>query len=132
MKYREYCTSRFSKLIEKPAIFDDENEDYAMSRCMEIWCLRYPSEPFDLEPISDAEDTSPSENDLFQTVSKHGSLYSKFSEPYMSETVYLIAAKNRYKGFLYLLQRFREDGCSRLVPTSDILLMWLTHQVSNK
>lgn len=131
MKYRQYCASRFSKLIEKPAIFDDDNEDYAMTRCVEIWSLRYPSEPFDLEPISDEEDTSVNDNDLFQTVSKHQSLYSRFSEPYMADTVYLIRAKNRYKGFLHMLQRFREDGYSRLVPTSDILLMWLTHQVSN-
>ncbi|KAI7733478.1 hypothetical protein M8C21_033718, partial [Ambrosia artemisiifolia] len=45
----------------------------------------------------------------------------------MLELVYLIAAKNRYKGFLFMLQRFA-DSCTAFVPTSDILLMWITHK----
>ncbi|CAA3007045.1 glycine-rich domain-containing 2 [Olea europaea subsp. europaea] len=40
---------------------------------------------------------------------------------------YLIASKQRYKGFIYMMQRF-SNKCSHLVPTSDVLLMWLTHQ----
>lgn len=45
----------------------------------------------------------------------------------MSETVYLIAARLRYKAFLLILNKF-QDEVSRLLPASDILLMWLTHQ----
>jgi len=45
----------------------------------------------------------------------------------MSETVYLIAARLRYKGFLLILHKFK-DEVSSLIPASDILLMWLTHQ----
>ncbi|GLT94860.1 hypothetical protein SLE2022_125770 [Rubroshorea leprosula] len=41
--------------------------------------------------------------------------------------LYLIAARQRYRGFLCLLQRFK-DLCSCFVPTVDILLMLLTHQ----
>jgi len=54
-------------------------------------------------------------------------LWEKFSAPYMSETVYLIAARLRYKGFLLILHKFK-DEVSSLIPASDILLMWLTHQ----
>ncbi|CAL5402288.1 unnamed protein product [Camellia sinensis] len=43
---KQYCDSRFSKIIAKPAIFDEANEEYALNRCRDIWILRYPSEPF--------------------------------------------------------------------------------------
>lgn len=46
----------------------------------------------------------------------------------MSEMMYLIAAKQRYRGFLFILGKL-SDWNSRFVPTSDILIMWLTHQV---
>ncbi|KAK9187313.1 hypothetical protein WN944_018705 [Citrus x changshan-huyou] len=55
VRYRQYCESRFSKLIEKPAIFDEENEEYALMRCREIWEHKYPSEPFENEVDSDSE-----------------------------------------------------------------------------
>ncbi|XP_068660811.1 glycine-rich domain-containing protein 1 [Aristolochia californica] len=128
--YRRYCESKFMKIREKPALFDDENEDYAEIRCREVWRQRYPSEPFDLEPIEEDPSTSPKlsdKNGILTAVLKHQALYTKFWEPYLSEVVYLIAAKHRYKGFLYMLQE-HGDGSSRFVPTSDILLMWLTHQ----
>lgn len=126
VSYKQYCESRFSKLIGKPAIFNEENEEYALMRCRQIWLSRYPSEPFENECDTDVKDGAVNK-DLLQEVSKQRYLYSKFSEPYIPEVVYLIAARQRYRGFLYLLQRL-EDGCCRLVPTSDILLMWLTHQ----
>lgn len=125
--YRQYCESRFAKIIGKPAIFNEENEDYALDRCREIWIQKYPSEPFENEFDSNVKDPVPVNEDLLGEMSKQRCLYNQFSEPYMLEIVYLIAAKQRYKGFLYMMQRFG-DGCSGLVPTSDILLMWLTHK----
>ncbi|KAJ4968808.1 hypothetical protein NE237_015509 [Protea cynaroides] len=134
-KYWQYCESRFSKLVGKPIILDDENEEYALNRCRDLWILRYPSEPFEIEAdttidIDDSLVTTVTDEDIFSEISKNRSLYSKFSEPYMSEIVYLIAARQRYKGLLYLLQKLGDGGgsSSHLVPTSDILLMWLTHQ----
>ena len=67
---------------------------------------------------------------LFKELEKQRVLLcSMFVEPYRSEVVFLIAARQRYKAFLFMLLRFARDFSSRLVPTSDILLMWLTHQV---
>ncbi|GFZ07182.1 enolase [Actinidia rufa] len=107
VSYRQYCESRFSKLIGKPAIFNnEENEEYALTRCRDIWISRYPSEPFEINWVL---------------------MKNQLREPYMLEMVYLIAARKRYKRFLYLMQRF-SDGCARLVPASDILLMWVNHQ----
>ncbi|XVF41835.1 hypothetical protein PTKIN_Ptkin01aG0312600 [Pterospermum kingtungense] len=125
--YNKYCESRFSKLIGKPAIFDEENEEYALMRCKQIWVQRYSSEPFENEVESDSQDPPLVNEDLFNGVQNHKFLYSKFSEPYLCELVYLIAARQRYRGFLYMMQRFG-DGCLRFVPPLDILLMLLTHQ----
>lgn len=133
VRYREYCESRFSKLIGKVAIFDEENEEYALMRCREIWVRKYPNEPFEneVDPDSGFSDPVlvPAIGELFAEVGKQRFLYSKFSEPYGSDFVYLIAARQRYKGFLHMLQRSSGEVCCRLVPASDILLMWLTHQV---
>ncbi|OMP03240.1 hypothetical protein COLO4_10557 [Corchorus olitorius] len=126
--YRKYCESRFSKLIGKPAIFNEENEEYALMRCREIWVQRFPSEPFENEVESDSQDSTIINEQLFNEVlQKQKFLHSKFSEPYLYELVYLIAAKQRYRGFLFMMQKFGDD-CHRFVPALDILLMLLTHQ----
>nr|XP_043623067.1 glycine-rich domain-containing protein 2 isoform X2 [Erigeron canadensis] len=127
--YRQYCNSRFLKLIGKPAIFNQENKEYAMDRCKEIWIAKYPTESFDNESDSgDVHDVKILELEyLLEEVSKQRSLFTIFSKPYMLELVYLIAAKNRYKGFLFMLQRFA-NSCAAFVPTLDILLLWITHK----
>ncbi|KAL4303511.1 hypothetical protein GQ457_10G013210 [Hibiscus cannabinus] len=125
--YKKYCESRFSKLMGKPSILNEEVEEYALMRCKEIWVQRFPSEPFENEVESDSQDPPFLNEDLLNEVQKHKFLYSKFSEPYLYELVYLIAARQRYKGFLYMMQRFG-DGCIRFVPALDILLMQMTHQ----
>ncbi|KAF8100596.1 hypothetical protein N665_0220s0001 [Sinapis alba] len=128
VSYRDYCQKRFSKLIGKPAIYDEENEDYAVSQCEKFWIRRYPDENFENRVDPDSPEIVSSANEDIKTeVEKQRFLWEKFSAPYMSETVYLIAARLRYKGFLLILHKFKEE-ISRLVPASDILLMWLTHQ----
>ncbi|KAL8553921.1 hypothetical protein ACS0TY_002252 [Phlomoides rotata] len=124
--YRHYCESRFLKLVGKPTIFDEENEEYALNRCRIIWEHRFPSEPFENEVESENHSSVYSE-DLLDQVLKHRNLYTVFTEPYYSEMVYLVAAKQRYRGFIHMVHTFG-DGCSCLVPTSDVLLMLLTHQ----
>ncbi|KAF9604023.1 hypothetical protein IFM89_001383 [Coptis chinensis] len=127
VRYRQYCEVKFSKMIEKPVISDDGNEEFALNRCYDLWSCRYPFEPFEMESICDDEGVEIVTNEeLLKEVLKCSSLYSKFNEPYMLELVYLIAAKERYKRFMYLLEKFK-DGHSRFTPTLDIQLMWLTH-----
>ncbi|XP_051144445.1 glycine-rich domain-containing protein 2 isoform X2 [Andrographis paniculata] len=142
IKYKNYCESRFSKPIGKAAIFDEENEDYAVERCREIWESRFPTEPFEnkadvdenvCSSSSSSSSSSPSTNIegsndcLLQQVLVHRDLCKGFREPYYSEMVYLVAAKQRYKAFIYMVHRFGDESSS-LVPTSDILLMWITHK----
>lgn len=138
--YREYCKARFSKVIGRVTIFDEVNEEYAVNLCRDIWIKRYPNEPFENEVDSEMSlgggNKSDNEVMLLDEMRKQRDLYDRFfREPYMGEIVYLIAAKRRYKKFLQLVimqQNYGDgDGCSCvLVPTVDILLMWLTHQVS--
>ncbi|WOL12203.1 glycine-rich domain-containing protein 2 [Canna indica] len=130
--YRDYCFSRFGALVDRPLIMDDENEEYAYFRCREIWTVRYPSEPFDLEVDADAAEDGDASiggngGNLTATVAKYRTLSSFFSDPFLWETVYLVAARRRYLSFLDLSRRL-EEGLLRMVPTSDILLMWLTHR----
>ncbi|XP_071715917.1 glycine-rich domain-containing protein 1 [Rutidosis leptorrhynchoides] len=129
VSYRKYCDSRFFKLIGKPGIFNQENKEYAMERCKDIWIEKYPSESFENESDSgDIQNEKILPNDyLLEEVMKQRCLFTKFAKPYVLELVYLIAAKNRYKGFLFLLQR-HADSSSTFVPTLDILLMWITHK----
>lgn len=124
----QYCESRFSKVIGKPAIFNEGNDEYALIRCRDVWVHKYPSEPFGNELASDGSIPLVVNEHLLSRVLKHRNLYAKLSAPYMLETVYLIAARQRYKRFLYMMQRF-SHSCGRLVPASDILLMWVSHQV---
>lgn len=104
-------------------------------KCREIWIRRYPNEPFENEADSDSNselrvlEVADEEAELLEQVKKNRFLYSKFLEPYRSEIVYLIAARQRYKRFLFMVQRSSIDLDSPLVPASDIMLMWLTHQV---
>ncbi|XP_042049831.1 glycine-rich domain-containing protein 1-like isoform X1 [Salvia splendens] len=126
--YRDYCQSRFSKLIGKPNIFDEENEDYALERCRKVWEHKFLSEPFENEADGDGENYPSSiSEDLLDQVSRCSSLCRMYAEPYYSEMVYLVAARQRYRGFIYMVHRFG-DECSCIVPTSDVYLMWLTHQ----
>lgn len=101
-----------------------------MGRCREIWEHKFISEPFENEAGEDSE-IRPSRlsEDLFEQVSKCRSLCRMYSEPYYCEMLYLVAAKMRYRGFVYMVRRFG-DECSCIVPTSDVFLMWLTHQVN--
>ncbi|KAK0599978.1 hypothetical protein LWI29_010392 [Acer saccharum] len=84
VSYRQYCESRFSKVIGKPAIFDEENEEYAFMRCKEIWVQKYPSESFENEVDSDSKDPIFVNEDILSEVKKQRFLYSRFSEPYIN------------------------------------------------
>ncbi|CAN0914127.1 Glycine-rich domain-containing protein 1 [Linum grandiflorum] len=131
--YRQYCEHRFSRLIGKPSIFDEENEEYALIRCKQLWLQKYPNEPFENEADSVSLATNGCAEELLKEVTKNRHMYKRFCWPYMSEIVYLIAAKQRYKGFLFLLRSYIDSSsssssCSKLVPSLDILLMWITHQ----
>ncbi|OAY81355.1 Glycine-rich domain-containing protein 2 [Ananas comosus] len=103
--YRDYCASRFGFLIDRPLILDDENEDYAADRCREIWAVRYPSEPFDLEICAVEGGGGEVGDEMLGTVARWESVADLFADPFADETVYLVSAKRRYLDFLDLVKR---------------------------
>uniref|UniRef100_A0A0D3ENG9 GRPD C-terminal domain-containing protein n=1 Tax=Oryza barthii TaxID=65489 RepID=A0A0D3ENG9_9ORYZ len=130
--YAAYCASRFGRLINRPSILDADNEEYAADHCQEVWVAHYPSEPFDLE---DNETEGNSSNDksadeIIEMVQRYTGLAARFASPFISEGVYHVAARRRYMRFLELIKKIvsTTQGNTRLVPSLDILLMWLAHQ----
>ncbi|XP_044427026.1 glycine-rich domain-containing protein 2 isoform X4 [Triticum aestivum] len=134
--YVAYCASRFGRLIDRPSILDAENEEHVADCCRDIWAARYPLEPFDLDNNEfDGNNSNGIENDsanseIFMMVQTYAGLADHFASPFVSEGVYHVAARRRYTCFLDLIRKgvctTRED--TRLVPSLDILLMWLAHQ----
>ena len=52
------------------------------------------------------------------------------SRPYMFDDRFLKGAEERYKGFLYLIKKNRDNFVNHLyVPTYDVDLMWHSHQL---
>ena len=128
-QYLDYCVSEFGRLLERPLIFDQGNEDYASDLCRKIWSTRYPTEPFDLEIGIEEEDDDDLDKDaIFKAICRFRELCLQFVGPFMGETVYLVSARQKYKKFIYLCREYADHGF-KLVPTSDLLLMWLTHKV---
>uniref|UniRef100_A0A0D9V0M6 GRPD C-terminal domain-containing protein n=1 Tax=Leersia perrieri TaxID=77586 RepID=A0A0D9V0M6_9ORYZ len=130
--YAAYCTSRFGRLINRPLILDADNEEYAADHCQDVWAARYPSEPFDIRD-SETEGNNSNDNDageIFKMVQRYTGLAARFASPFVSEGVYHVAARRRYVRFLELVNKTASttQGSTRLVPSLDILLMWLAHQ----
>lgn len=70
-------------------------------------------------------------DEIVKMVQRYAGLAARFASPYVSEGVYLVAARQRYVHFLDLIKKAvcTTKEHTRLVPSLDILLMWLAHQV---
>lgn len=143
--YRRYCVSRFARIIDKPLLLEPKSEADSLYRCRKLWSERFPSEPFDLRlklrpglnssvvhPVTICSENKVEDDDfdLVAAISSQSSLYQQqFFQPFMWENAFLVAAKERYKCFLHLVNKYNEifKAC---VPTFDIILMWAAHQNS--
>ncbi|XP_078439863.1 enolase (DUF1399) [Wolffia australiana] len=126
--YRNFCLSRFGSVVERPIIFDEGNEEYASHRCRAIWAVHFPSETFDLEIYDVKDEEEEEEKDgILAAINEFDDLCKLFLDPFVGQTVYLVSARQKYRNFLHLCRKHGDKG-RRLVPTSDVLLMWLTHQ----
>jgi len=129
--------SRFGCLINRPSILDVENEVYAEDRCRDVWATHFPSEPFDIdtnEIDGNSVDNITCDNvngEIVKMVTRYAGLADRFASPFVREGVYHVAARRRYARFLDLIKKVvcATQECTRLVPSLDILLMWLAHQV---
>ncbi|CAO2162419.1 unnamed protein product [Urochloa humidicola] len=134
--YSAYCLSKFGRLINRPSILDAENEEYAEDCCRDVWAVRYPSEPFDLhsneidESSVDDIACDNASGELMDMVRRYAGLGARFASPFVREGIYHVAARRRYVRFLDLIKKVvcATQDQTRLVPSLDILLMWLAHQ----
>jgi hypothetical protein len=46
VRYRNYCKSKFGRVIDFPFLVTAASEEAARDRCKELWCNRYPTQPF--------------------------------------------------------------------------------------
>jgi hypothetical protein len=135
--YVAHCLSRFGRIINRPSILDAENEEYAEDCCRDVWAARYPSEPFDLEcneiegNSADSISFEGTGSEILEMVRGYAGLPARFASPFIREGVYHVAAKRRYVRFLDLVRKVTSTTTelARLVPSLDVLLMWLSHQV---
>ncbi|XP_062210224.1 glycine-rich domain-containing protein 2 [Phragmites australis] len=134
--YAAYCRSRFGRLIDRPSILDAENEEYAEDRCRDVWAVCYPSEPFGIESNEIDENSvddiayDNANGEIVDMVRRYAGLAAHFASPFVWEGVYHVAARRRYVRFLDLIKKAvcTTQDHTRLVPSLDILLMWLAHQ----
>ncbi|GJN31929.1 hypothetical protein PR202_gb20389 [Eleusine coracana subsp. coracana] len=134
--YVSYCSSRFRRIIDRPSILDTENEEYAEDCCRDVWAASYPSEPFDLEYNEiegnsvDNKSYDNASGEIVEMVRRYSGLSARFVSPFVREGVYHVAAKRRYIRFLDFVKKVAcpATELTRLVPSLDILLMWLSHQ----
>ncbi|XP_024365160.1 glycine-rich domain-containing protein 1 isoform X3 [Physcomitrium patens] len=140
MAYRDFCKSKYGRVIDCPLLPDTAIEDAARNRCRKIWNERYKDEPFDivLNLWGSTEDTTsafpaeeppvPEISELVAVITRQSSFYYHISQPYMWEEAFLQASLERYKCFLHIVNKSR--GSIMCVPTYDIDLIWHAHQVS--
>jgi hypothetical protein len=66
-----------------------------------------------------------------EMVRRYAGLTAHFASPFVWEGVYHVAARRQYVCFLDLIKKVActTQVQTRLVPSLDILLMWLAHQV---
>ncbi|KAG0613348.1 hypothetical protein M758_6G096300 [Ceratodon purpureus] len=139
--YRQYCITKFGRVIDCPLFPDIASESFAQERCRRLWSIVYQKEPYDIMstfykfpgnvsasgqvcPVDDIDGLE----ELIAAVARQSSFYYYVSQPYMWEDSFLQAATERYKCFLHLL--YKSKGKIFCVPTFDIDLIWHSHQLS--
>ena len=46
--YREFCKSKYGRVINCPLLLDSASEGAARNRCRALWCERFKGEPFNV------------------------------------------------------------------------------------
>lgn len=92
MAYREFCKSRYGRVINCPLLSDSASEAAARDRCRKLWTERYKEEPFDVTLIpwgstEGANSAFPPETfpepeiaDIVAVISRQSSFYYQVSD----------------------------------------------------
>ncbi|ESQ30746.1 hypothetical protein EUTSA_v10012182mg [Eutrema salsugineum] len=137
VRYKSDCEQFYGRVLDNSNIVSSENGSCKL-QTENLWKRLYPMEPYDLDldkAISEPEDISTVEKcttyDLVSAVKRQSSFYSEVSRAHVDSDTIMQEAVGRYKAFLYLIKRNREESIKLIsVPTYDIDLIWHTHQLN--
>ncbi|KAI4330722.1 hypothetical protein MLD38_028981 [Melastoma candidum] len=138
VRYKSDCEKLYGGVLDNSGVVSS-TLGTPIEGTKEVWTRLYPGECYELDLTADfppefSEDISSLENhtsyDLVSAVRRQIPFTYQVSRPHMSHDLFLEEALTRYKGFLYLIKRNKENSISRFcVPTYDIDLMWHSHQL---
>ncbi|KAG6433557.1 hypothetical protein SASPL_105171 [Salvia splendens] len=124
IRYKKDCLELYGKLLDNRNVISSV-EGASKNQTEDAWKTLFPGEPFELDLEVKQENTTGD-----GVVAEKFTKYDLVSQPHMNETRYIRGAVARYKGFLHLIKRNKEQGIqSFVVPTYDIDLIWHTHQL---
>ncbi|KAK9061940.1 hypothetical protein SSX86_019124 [Deinandra increscens subsp. villosa] len=136
VRYKSDCEEFYGRLLDNCNVASSV-EEVSIKETEEIWNKMYPDEPYEIDFTLSNEFSKSvhlAENhtryDLVLAVKRQIPFSYQVSRPHMSNTHFLEASVARYKGFLHLIKRNKEQSVTCFcVPTYDIDLIWHTHQL---
>ncbi|MBA0760976.1 hypothetical protein Gotri_023685 [Gossypium trilobum] len=136
--YKSDCEELYGKILDNTNVVSSLR-GACKRQTEEIWNRLYPNEAYDFdftkalsenasETLSGLEKHT--EYDLVSAVKRQSPFFYQVSRAHMNNNIFIEEAVARYKGFLHLIKRNRENSTKRFcVPTYDIDLIWHTHQL---
>ncbi|CDY63918.1 BnaC07g51250D [Brassica napus] len=133
VRYKTDCEELYGRVLDNSGVLSSVNGSCNL-QTENLWKRLYPMEPYDLdldkaisEPVLEKRTTT---YDLVSAVKRQCPFYYQVSRAHVDNEVFLQEAVARYKAFLYLIKRNRENSIKLFcVPTYDIDLIWHTHQL---
>ncbi|KAK4261432.1 hypothetical protein QN277_004428 [Acacia crassicarpa] len=135
VRYKSDCEELFGRILDNSDVVSTV-QGICGRQTEEIWNKIYPDEPYhaDLVNISSEDITGRlvkcTKYDLVSAAKRQSPFFYQVSRPHMTSDVFIKEAVARYKGFLHLIKRNKENGIRKFcVPTYDIDLIWHSHQL---
>lgn len=135
VRYKSDCEELYGRIFDSSDVVSTV-QGICGRQTEEIWNKMYPDEPYhaDLVNISSEANTirlvKYIKYDLVSAAKRQSPFFYQVSRPHMNSDVFIKEAVARYKGFLYLIKRNKENGIKQFcVPTYDIDLIWHSHQL---
>ncbi|PSS17328.1 Glycine-rich domain-containing protein [Actinidia chinensis var. chinensis] len=137
VQYKMDCLGLYGRILDSQNVVSSVCGT-SKQQTENLWNKMYPNEPFELSVCgyvktvaeNKVEASKSTCYDLVSAVKRQSSFYYQVSRPSTNNDRYLEAAVARYKGFLHLIKRNKENNTNLfLVPTYDIDLIWHSHQL---
>ncbi|XP_057784320.1 glycine-rich domain-containing protein 1-like [Salvia miltiorrhiza] len=137
IRYKKDCEEFYGRIIDNKNVISSV-EGTSKKQTEDVWKTLFPGEPFELDLELQQENISGqgvveekfTKYDLVSAVQRQTPFFHQVSQLHMNDSRYIEGAVARYRGFLHLIKRNKEQGIkSFVVPTYDIDLIWHTHQL---